>query len=163
MSVRNHQLDGTGERAADIASAAGVRAARRCFWCDGPGPLTRDHVVPYSVGGGFADNIVPACQACNDERAVIARHHGQARTLRRLLPGWAGLPFPERTQARRIRRSVDREAALVYRLVEKWQAIEESRWGWSPSAALDLTLPHLPTEKSLRKAAGQPEKSEAAT
>ncbi|WP_459650225.1 HNH endonuclease [Kitasatospora sp. Ki12] len=37
-----------------------------CFYCDGPGPLEADHVVPVSRGGlDGPGNLVPACSACN--------------------------------------------------------------------------------------------------
>jgi hypothetical protein len=38
----------------------------RCAYCGGPGPLTKDHVIPKSRGGTDAwENLLPACRPCN--------------------------------------------------------------------------------------------------
>jgi len=38
----------------------------RCVYCGEKKPLTRDHLIPLSKGGGFTkENIVPACKRCN--------------------------------------------------------------------------------------------------
>lgn len=40
-----------------------------CAYCKAFGPLTIDHVVPISKGGGHtAENIVPACRSCNSRK-----------------------------------------------------------------------------------------------
>lgn len=41
----------------------------RCAYCGSIGKMTRDHVVPLSLGGSNAiENIVPACQWCNGSK-----------------------------------------------------------------------------------------------
>ncbi len=38
----------------------------RCAYCDGPGPLTQEHVIPLSRGGRHAiGNLLPVCSQCN--------------------------------------------------------------------------------------------------
>ena len=38
----------------------------KCFYCNKVSKLTKDHVIPVSLGGSNGiDNIVPACWACN--------------------------------------------------------------------------------------------------
>jgi 5-methylcytosine-specific restriction endonuclease McrA len=38
----------------------------RCAYCEAPGPLHMDHVIPLSRGGRHAiGNVVPACPPCN--------------------------------------------------------------------------------------------------
>jgi 5-methylcytosine-specific restriction endonuclease McrA len=47
-----------------------------CLYCGTTErPLTRDHVVPLSLGGQHVkENVVPACQNCNSRRgAALAR------------------------------------------------------------------------------------------
>lgn len=41
----------------------------RCAYCGVEAPLTQDHIVPLSRGGGHvADNVVPACGSCNSRK-----------------------------------------------------------------------------------------------
>lgn len=41
----------------------------RCAYCSGSGPLVQDHVVPIVKGGLHSiDNVVPACQPCNNKK-----------------------------------------------------------------------------------------------
>ena len=73
--------------------AALMEAWQGCAYCGATGgPLQRDCVLPISRGGRYtADNVVPACAACNtskcndevtgwlrrkrlDERAFLVRH-----------------------------------------------------------------------------------------
>lgn len=45
----------------------------RCHWCrkKAKGGLTMDHVTPKAFGGGFTrENIVPACEFCNNLRGT---------------------------------------------------------------------------------------------
>lgn len=44
----------------------------RCHYCGiGGVPLTQDHKIPVSRGGGYtAENIVPACLACNSSKGA---------------------------------------------------------------------------------------------
>lgn len=43
----------------------------RCAYCGVDGPMTQDHVVPISAGGGHTkDNVVPACQSCNSRKGT---------------------------------------------------------------------------------------------
>lgn len=59
-----------------------------CVWCGNPGPLTLDHLVPRSLGGGNeATNLVTACRGCNEAQGNVPRAHPQA-----LLP----LPYVEK-------------------------------------------------------------------
>lgn len=42
------------------------RYRRRCAYCEGPGPLTREHVIPISRGGRHSiGNLLPVCGSCN--------------------------------------------------------------------------------------------------
>lgn len=42
---------------------------RKCTYCGKRKPLTQDHVIPFSKGGGTVmGNIVPACQSCNSRK-----------------------------------------------------------------------------------------------
>jgi 5-methylcytosine-specific restriction endonuclease McrA len=44
---------------------------RKCVACGRPGPLTRDHVVPVSLGGSDRiTNIQPLCAGCNRKKGV---------------------------------------------------------------------------------------------
>jgi hypothetical protein len=46
-----------------------VEPGTRCHYCGGEG-LTRDHVVPDSVGGApLWWNLVPSCNSCNESKA----------------------------------------------------------------------------------------------
>lgn len=41
----------------------------RCIYCGEKKPLTHEHIIPLSRGGGFTkDNILPACKECNSRR-----------------------------------------------------------------------------------------------
>jgi len=60
-----------------------------CAYCGASGPLTVDHIVPVSRGGDHcADNVVPACPACNsgkkDRMPVFA-----AIPIDSILPGYS--------------------------------------------------------------------------
>ncbi|UIW13337.1 HNH endonuclease [Mycobacterium phage Marge] len=45
------------------------RHNHRCFYCEAPGPMSMDHVVPISRGGRHSiGNIVPACISCNSSK-----------------------------------------------------------------------------------------------
>lgn len=117
-----------------------------CFWCDGPGPLTRDHVKPRVAGGLDHGNIVMACQSCQGSRAVIQSFYGSVKSLRRKLLA-AERDEPDRKRKRRIRhhrKALLKRRRAVAMLVSRWADLERTRWGSSPSAALDLTVPDLP-------------------
>jgi 5-methylcytosine-specific restriction endonuclease McrA len=44
-------------------------AGRECHYCGGPAD-TRDHIVPVSRGGTYAQiNLVPSCKRCNESKA----------------------------------------------------------------------------------------------
>lgn len=62
-----------GRESLHISQRDWLRLVRRyrhaCFYCETPGPLTMDHVVPISRGGRHAiGNIVPACRSCNSSK-----------------------------------------------------------------------------------------------
>lgn len=41
-----------------------------CAYCGKELPLTQEHFVPLSKGGGYtADNIIPVCQSCNSSKS----------------------------------------------------------------------------------------------
>lgn len=41
----------------------------KCAYCGQEKPLTQDHIIPLSRGGGYTrDNIVPACRSCNSKK-----------------------------------------------------------------------------------------------
>ena len=43
-----------------------------CAFCGEDAPLTVEHVIPKSVGGGFTkENILPTCYYCNNLRGKI--------------------------------------------------------------------------------------------
>lgn len=52
----------------------------RCAYCGEVKPLTMDHVIPLTKGGGTtSDNIVPACKSCNSSKgAKLTTEHYQA-------------------------------------------------------------------------------------
>jgi 5-methylcytosine-specific restriction endonuclease McrA len=51
-----------------------VACAELCAWCGRPAspadPMTADHLVPLSEGGGIEGNLVPAHRSCNSRRAT---------------------------------------------------------------------------------------------
>ncbi len=63
-----------------------------CAYCGGPGPLTRDHVVPKSKGGRHGYwNIVPACEPCNrdkDSRNVVEWIIASKKNINKLIYRW---------------------------------------------------------------------------
>ena len=58
----------------------------RCFYCGKASKLTKDHVLPVSLGGtDEIDNIVPACWACNyKKRARRIEFFKEGATLKLL-------------------------------------------------------------------------------
>jgi 5-methylcytosine-specific restriction endonuclease McrA len=43
-----------------------------CFYCDEPGALTLDHIVPQAYGGLWVpENLVIACETCNSRRGTL--------------------------------------------------------------------------------------------
>jgi 5-methylcytosine-specific restriction endonuclease McrA len=41
----------------------------RCVYCGEKKPLTRDHIIPISKGGGLTkENVIPACVSCNSRK-----------------------------------------------------------------------------------------------
>jgi 5-methylcytosine-specific restriction endonuclease McrA len=42
----------------------------RCAYCGKKKPLTQDHIIAATHGGGYTlDNIVPACRSCNSRKS----------------------------------------------------------------------------------------------
>lgn len=119
-----------------------------CFWCDADGVrLTRDHVVPVCAGGEEWNNIVRACDGCQSSRGRVQQHFGKARGLRYKVTRWAEASDRRRKLIRRWRRALLRERPEVLVLVAFWTERERERWGSSPTAALDLTIPDLPKRR----------------
>jgi len=56
----------------------------RCFYCGKASKLTKDHIVPISLGGSNnIDNIVPSCWACNyKKRARRIEYFKEGATLK---------------------------------------------------------------------------------
>jgi hypothetical protein len=108
-----------------------------CFWCDATpleaGALTRDHVRPRAFGGVTPGNVVPACLDCNSERGHIVGFALEVAKLKKTLAP------PQNTVNKLCRRSSE-----VHALRDKWVAIENTRWGESPTGDLDLNPPGTP-------------------
>ncbi len=145
------------ESAGELQASEIMRHASHCFWC-GAGRrrvgLTRDHVKPVVAGGKFRDNIVPACGRCQTDRGIIARFYGELKVLRfAIAVRWGEFGYRKKRAASNSRKALVRQSAEIAELVAKWKAIEESRWGSSPSAELDLTIPELPKKAKPTEAA----------
>lgn len=55
-----------------------------CAYCGEARPLTRDHVVPVSVGGSdYIANVVPACRRCNSSKQARPADEFRRTLLRR--------------------------------------------------------------------------------
>jgi 5-methylcytosine-specific restriction endonuclease McrA len=118
-----------------VSCVNGVKV-RKCFWCDVPARLTRDHVVPLGAGGSHRfTNVVPACEACQRERNEIMHLYTAAKKLRRD----SGKEYDLAKSIEKARRRQEK----LQELIQKWVAIETERWGWSPSGSLDLSLPEV--------------------
>lgn len=55
-----------------------------CFWCASTKNLTREHIIPVGLGGGFdRNNTRRACHKCNAERGRVtdAVRHGNLGRL----------------------------------------------------------------------------------
>jgi 5-methylcytosine-specific restriction endonuclease McrA len=53
-----------------------ARDLHRCQYCGSSHPLTVDHVVPRSKGGGDTwDNVVTSCASCNRKKGDRLPHH----------------------------------------------------------------------------------------
>ncbi len=120
----------------------------KCFWCDKVAPLTRDHVVPQVRGGEDYNNIVMACSVCQDSRAQITHEYGLKKKLvMEFSVRYADVGHRRKKHLRNLHRKALARRPKIIELVTKWQAIEIERWGSSPSAEMDLTLPDIPTLK----------------
>ena len=55
----------------------------RCFYCGKASKLTKDHVIPISLGGtDDIDNIVPACLSCNSRKQARRLEYVKQGTLK---------------------------------------------------------------------------------
>lgn len=110
---------------------------RVCFWCDVACMTTRDHVVPLGAGGkNHWENVVPACTVCQGERSRIMSLHKDAKKLKETEKEFRDSPSFKKSV---VKQQMTQRALRP--LLLKWFAIETERWGWSPSASLDLGLP----------------------
>jgi hypothetical protein len=130
-------------RAATVVRRDGVKV-RTCFWCGRLGKLTRDHVIPEALGGdGRFENIVPACWWCQQERCRILC---LARDAGKLREAFHQSRDPEealrlfRGFCRAVRKQERAQAQLMQR-VDWWIKTELDRYGESPTAGYDFTLP----------------------
>jgi len=58
------------ERDGQLAVAKIVEPQKpNCFYCGKPSGVTKDHVIPRSMGGQRGENLVNACLQCNHEKA----------------------------------------------------------------------------------------------
>ncbi|AWM38727.1 hypothetical protein GobsT_30800 [Gemmata obscuriglobus] len=121
-----------------------------CFWCDRFGVrLTRDHVKPRCAGGGDEDNIVMACDGCQASRNQIQQYYTNAKVLRfKVAIRWPDAGRRHKEQIRRMRATLLKQLSGVLTLVAFWTQRETDRWGSSPTAALDLTVPDLPKRRA---------------
>lgn len=56
--------------------AKGSKHAHRCIYCRGPGPLTREHIVPQSMGGTVWCYLVcDSCRFSHLDQALAERSH----------------------------------------------------------------------------------------
>ena len=135
-------------RRATVKRLNGVKT-KTCFWCDcSAWHLTRDHVVPVGFGGPKGEeNIVPACWKCQQERQRLLCLHRDAGKLRndavrsRDLNGiWEAFDGFIRS----VRRQ-QRMQEQFRELIERWIWLETERWGESPTAMFDFSLPEIPS------------------
>ena len=54
-------------------SCATEKHGERCFYCDGKGELTIEHILPSALGGTDArENLVICCKRCNQDKGARA-------------------------------------------------------------------------------------------
>ncbi len=114
-----------------------------CFWCSviPSKALTRDHVVPVMFGGEFIyPNVVMACEDCNSERGEIPQYVRQIQQLTQRIEKWHRRMY-------RLRRRLKKKMHWVLMLQRKWTAIENEKWGSSPSSKIEITLPKIVKSK----------------
>jgi len=58
----------------------------KCFYCNKASKLTKDHVIPVSLGGSNGiDNIVPACWTCNYKKRARRIEYFKEGSMLKLL------------------------------------------------------------------------------
>lgn len=110
---------------------------RACFWCGAarPGGLTRDHVVPLGAGGADAPaNVVLACGPCNRERGFLVDAYRRAKWLR-------GVNVRGGVRIDKLLRRYRRQLPDFIASQRRWADAENRLLGYSPSGALDLSVP----------------------
>lgn len=107
-----------------------------CFWCGNRETrLTRDHIIPKAIGGldGF-ENIVWACEKCNNERGTVLTYH---YLMKRLIA-----KKKTRTNQEYVTRLIKRYNDITYpiavRLRNKWIEIEYEKLGHSPTKDFEI-------------------------
>ena len=101
---------------------------KTCFWCRSVlKNATKDHVVPRSAGG---TETVDCCYLCNQERARITTYFSwQKRVLPKSLRSGRRVKTFEKYLPKRLE---------IQSIIDKWNDLETSRLGWSPSSALGI-------------------------
>jgi hypothetical protein len=115
-----------------------------CFWCerfiqiyaiDLADRHTKDHIIPYSLGGTREDgNLVDCCAVCNGDRSVPL---SVAFNVRQLV---VNMPYlsPKAIEKEWSRLRKNRTEILAQQ--DRWRQLEMLRLGHSPTGALDLIV-----------------------
>jgi len=105
-----------------------------CFWCDkllSKHQLTKDHVVPLGLGGSDKqENVVKACNLCNNERGRIVGYFYFLREFRK---------NKDHNKFNNMEQYCNKLPQML-ELQKKWVDIEKEKWGKSPSAKMKLEL-----------------------
>lgn len=97
-----------------------------CFWCLKQTKLTKDHIVPHSMGGSNRMfNIVMACYECNQSRGLLVTFH--------FLKPAKKLPKIKNQERPKFKKQ-ERLAQRIKSLFEKWVKLETVKLSWSPTA-----------------------------
>lgn len=76
MTLDRHRSRATTSDSCNVTVAQWMKILRdfghRCAYCNKAGKMTIDHVMPLSRGGRHSiSNLVPACKACNKNKANL--------------------------------------------------------------------------------------------
>lgn len=107
------------------------------------------------------DNIVAACAPCQQSRGEVTKLAADIKRLRSKAAKWSDLDDRDRNEWYVARKKLAKRVKAIQPLVERWKMVEELRWGDSPTARIDLTVP--PKPKPVAVTAGdRPDRSEGA-
>jgi hypothetical protein len=91
-----------------------------CLWCGKFGTMTREHLIPASMGGKNKDNLALACSRCNHERGKFTEIYFLRLQLDKSI-----YDFPERAEMY-IDRFYKRIKALRS-IINKWDKLHKKK------------------------------------